>query len=155
MGCCPIAGPFRPDNATYSLAALWPKWCSCDAYAYFSYDLPVGRGRAFGKNMNRAAYLVIGGWQLNGIVSVHGGFPLTESASDASGTNARSARANCVSQPTILGSSVMLRPQTRRASEAIATTSTMATSLSRSPEHSATAGSAPFGARALQKPISV
>jgi hypothetical protein len=74
--------------------------------AYFSYDLPVGRGRAFGKNMNRVADAVVGGWQLNGIVSVHGGFPLTESATDASGTNARSARANCVSPPTILGTSV-------------------------------------------------
>ena len=74
--------------------------------AFLTYDLPVGRGRAFGKNMNRAADAVIGGWQLNSIISVHSGFPITESASDASGTNARSARANCVSAPDILGTSV-------------------------------------------------
>ncbi|HEX4231840.1 MAG TPA: carboxypeptidase regulatory-like domain-containing protein [Bryobacteraceae bacterium] len=74
--------------------------------AHFSYDLPVGRGRAFGKNMNRVADAAIGGWQLNSIISVHGGFPLTESGSDASGTNSRGARADCVSAPDILGTSV-------------------------------------------------
>jgi hypothetical protein len=74
--------------------------------AHLSYDLPLGRGRTFGKNMNKAANAIVGGWQLNSIVSVHGGFPLTESGTDASGTNARSARANCISAPTILGTGV-------------------------------------------------
>jgi len=66
----------------------------------------LGRGRTFGKSMNRVADALVGGWQLNSIVSVHGGFPLTETATDASGTNARSARANCVSAPAILGTTV-------------------------------------------------
>jgi len=74
--------------------------------AHLTYDLPLGRGRTFGKSMNRIADSVIGGWQLNSIVSLHGGFPITETATDASGTNARSARANCVSAPAILGESV-------------------------------------------------
>ena len=73
--------------------------------AHLTYDIPLGRGRTYGKSMNRAVDAVVGGWQFNTIVSVHGGFPLTESATDASGTNARSARANCVSAPTILGES--------------------------------------------------
>lgn len=34
MRSCPIAGPFRPDNASYSLADPSPKWCSCDAYRF-------------------------------------------------------------------------------------------------------------------------
>ena len=56
--------------------------------------------------MNKLVDAVAGGWELNGIISVHGGFPITEQASDASGTNARSARANCLTTPTILGESV-------------------------------------------------
>jgi len=31
------------------------------------YQLPVGRGKRFGGNMNRAADLAIGGWQVTGI----------------------------------------------------------------------------------------
>jgi hypothetical protein len=64
--------------------------------SYVTYDLPVGRNRKFGKNMNRAVDAVIGGWQVNAIVSFHGGFPLTISASDASLTQSRGARANCI-----------------------------------------------------------
>ena len=74
--------------------------------ANFTYDLPFGHGRTFGKNVNKLVDAVAGGWELNGIISVHGGFPITEQASDASGTNARSARANCLTTPTILGESV-------------------------------------------------
>jgi hypothetical protein len=74
--------------------------------AHLSYDLPLGRGRTFGNNMNKVADALVGGWQFNSIVSVHGGFPLTESGTDASGTNARSARANCVSAPAILGNAI-------------------------------------------------
>jgi hypothetical protein len=74
--------------------------------AHLSYDLPLGRGRMFGKNMNRALDAVVGGWQLNSIVSVHTGLPITETGTDASGTKARSARANCVATPAILGESV-------------------------------------------------
>jgi hypothetical protein len=46
--------------------------------------------------MNRFADAVVGGWQINGIVSLHTGFPLTISAGDASGTNSRGARADCL-----------------------------------------------------------
>src|SRR4051812_39142346 len=59
---------------------------------YATYDLPFGRGRTFGKNMNRVVDAVAGGWQVNAIVSLHGGFPLTINAVDRSGTRARSAR---------------------------------------------------------------
>ncbi|MDP9050792.1 MAG: TonB-dependent receptor [Acidobacteriota bacterium] len=40
------------------------------------YDLPFGRGRTFGKNMNHALDEVIGGWQLNTIVSLASGTPI-------------------------------------------------------------------------------
>src|SRR5581483_5763558 len=41
----------------------------------FSYELPVGRGRAF-LNNNRAVDYVLGGWQVNGVALYRTGFPL-------------------------------------------------------------------------------
>ena len=40
-------------------------------------DLPVGRGRPLGGNVNRAADAVIGGWQLSGLFRWTSGFPYT------------------------------------------------------------------------------
>ena len=71
--------------------------------SYATYDLPVGRGRKYGKDMNKALDAVAGGWQVNGILSVHSGFPLTVSAGDGSGTNSRGSRANCLSPVHING----------------------------------------------------
>ncbi|MCW5982078.1 MAG: TonB-dependent receptor [Bryobacteraceae bacterium] len=41
----------------------------------FMYELPFGRGRMFGSGWNRAANSVLGGWQINGIVTMLTGFP--------------------------------------------------------------------------------
>jgi hypothetical protein len=71
--------------------------------SYATYDLPVGRNRAYGKSMNRAVDAVVGGWQVNGILSLHTGFPLTISGPDASGTNSRGSRANCLSPVNTFG----------------------------------------------------
>lgn len=90
----------------YNRAAEWGP-CLNDAThvvsSFVSYDLPFGRGRAFGKNMNKVVNAFAGGWQVNGILSFHGGFPLTITGSDNSGTKARSARANCLATPVIFG----------------------------------------------------
>ena len=40
------------------------------------YELPVGRGKRFGKNMNRWVNGVVGGWQLNGNLAWQSGQPL-------------------------------------------------------------------------------
>ena len=53
----------------------------------FVYELPIGRGKKFGGGMNKAADLVIGGWQINGIATFQSGFPLTVTAADAGGLN--------------------------------------------------------------------
>jgi hypothetical protein len=71
--------------------------------SYATYEIPVGRNRAIGKDMNKFADAVVGGWQLSGILSLHTGFPLTISASDASGTNSRGSRANCIAPPNVFG----------------------------------------------------
>lgn len=49
-----------------------------------NYEIPVGRNRTFFKNMNRAADLVLGGWKVNSIVSIHSGFPMTINGRDSS-----------------------------------------------------------------------
>jgi hypothetical protein len=66
---------------------------------FVTYDLPFGRGRTFGSNMNRAADLVAGGWQVNSILQFHDGFPITAQAIDNSGTTSGFPRANCSGQP--------------------------------------------------------
>ncbi len=41
------------------------------------WDLPFGKGRAYGANMSKAADMIVGGWQLGGIITLQGGFPFT------------------------------------------------------------------------------
>jgi hypothetical protein len=67
------------------------------------YDLPFGRGRAFGKNMNRLVNAALGDWQVSAIAGFHSGFPLTISAGDNSGTGSRGARADCIAPGTVFG----------------------------------------------------
>jgi hypothetical protein len=44
------------------------------------WQLPFGRGRAFGKNLPRAVDLLAGGWQLNTITSLYTGLPFSPSS---------------------------------------------------------------------------
>ena len=67
------------------------------------YELPFGHNRRFGKNMNSALNAVVGEWQLSGIYSLHGGFPLTIRANDTTGTGGRGGRANCLVPGTVFG----------------------------------------------------
>ena len=71
--------------------------------SYVVYEFPVGRSKRWGKNLNPWVNAAIGDWQLGGIVAFHGGFPLTIFADDASGTNSRGSRANCVAPPHVFG----------------------------------------------------
>jgi len=71
--------------------------------SYATYDIPFGKGRKYGKGMNAVANAIVGDWTVTGIYTVHGGFPLTISAGDASGTNSRGSRANCNAPATIFG----------------------------------------------------
>lgn len=63
--------------------------------SYAVYELPVGKGKKWGDNWHPLARGVLGNWQVSPILSVHGGFPITIAAGDASGTNSRGPRANC------------------------------------------------------------
>jgi outer membrane receptor protein involved in Fe transport len=66
----------------------------------FVYETPFGKGKKFGSNWNPVVNGILGGWQLGGIYTAHGGFPLTiKMSGDPSGTGARSFRANVSGKP--------------------------------------------------------
>lgn len=50
-----------------------------------TYDVPFGRGKKFGSSMNRAADILVGGWQMNGVITLHTGNPFTLRASGCQG----------------------------------------------------------------------
>jgi hypothetical protein len=70
---------------------------------FVTYDIPFGRGRAFGQNMNKVVNAIAGDWQVNAIFSFHSGFPFSIGANDVSGTNSFGARASCSGSPINLG----------------------------------------------------
>lgn len=103
----------QADNASayfqniYNMAAEWGE-CGYDAANNFVanavYSLPFGRNQKYGKSMNKAADLIVGGWTAGAILSLHSGFPITVNGTDVSGTTARAARANCIAPAVVNGS---------------------------------------------------
>lgn len=110
-------GYYGAWNNALSASAYWqniydPKseWAPCyyDAThvlsAYAVYELPLGRGKQFGSNMNKVLNTVAGGWSVSPIVTFRTGFPMpVQGASDESGTFSRGSRADCNSLPTVTG----------------------------------------------------
>jgi len=82
------------------------EWGSCyfdlasNLTAFAIYEIPVGRNRLVGRNLNPVLNGVVGGWRLSPIFSYHGGFPLTISGNDYSNTNSFGSRANCSAAPS-------------------------------------------------------
>jgi hypothetical protein len=68
----------------------------------FVYEVPLGKGRRFGKDMPGALDAVIGGWQMSSVISLLSGQPLNLRYPDASGILSDG-------QPDFLGN-VALRP---------------------------------------------
>lgn len=113
-------GYYGAWNNALSASAYWQnvydrksEWAPCyyDAThvlsAYAVYELPFGRGKAFGHDMNRAFNAVVGGWQVSPIVSWRTGWPLpVYGAADESGTFGRGARADCNSLPSIVNAPI-------------------------------------------------
>jgi hypothetical protein len=70
--------------------------------SYAVYDLPFGRGKMVGKDVNPVVNEVIGGWAVSPIISFRTGWPMpVQGAQDNSGTNGRGARADCSGLPSI------------------------------------------------------
>ena len=73
---------------------------------YLIYDLPFGRGKAYGANMNKVADVVAGGWRVSVIPTFRGGFPLSlGSQNDESGTGTFAPRPDCIAPPHVFGKS--------------------------------------------------
>ena len=51
----------------------------------FNYELPFGRGKAYGANMNKFVQALAGNWQTNGILTFHTGNPYTIRANGCQG----------------------------------------------------------------------
>ena len=58
------------------------------------YEIPFGHGRRFGSNASTWLNAVAGGWQVNGIVTIQSGTPLTVTASNTAGLFNPVTRAN-------------------------------------------------------------
>jgi hypothetical protein len=92
----------------YDPAAEWSP-CYYDAThtltAYAIYDLPVGKGRQFGSNMNKAVDAVVGGWTVSPIFSLHTGFPMAmyNLTGDPTGTLSGGIRPDCDGQNQVYG----------------------------------------------------
>ena len=73
--------------------------------SYAIYDLPFGKGRQFGNDMNKVANAIVGGWTVSPILSLHSGFPMNlgTNASDPTNTGSRGLRADCNGTNTVFG----------------------------------------------------
>jgi hypothetical protein len=69
------------------------------------YELPFGRARRFGASAPAVLDAVLGGWQINGIVTIQSGTPLTVSASNTAGLFNPVTRANWNGQDSRLDTS--------------------------------------------------
>jgi len=66
----------------------------------FVYDIPFGRGRAYGRTISRAADLLAGGWQVTGIATFRSGQPFTaDLPTDVSNTADGSTWPNAIANP--------------------------------------------------------
>ncbi len=80
------------------------------------YELPFGRGRAFGANMSRGVDVIVGGWQLSSIFLVQTGPYLTAyiPAGDADPSGTGSGTIHDINQrPDMTGSSIVPANRTR------------------------------------------
>ena len=65
---------------------------------YGTFSLPFGKGQRF-LNQGAAVDAILGGWQLNTIISVQSGAPYSVTAPDETGAGTNQPRPNCISNP--------------------------------------------------------
>jgi hypothetical protein len=63
--------------------------------SYWIYELPFGKGRRFGSNVGRAMHMVIGEWQVAGLMTLSSGRPFTVYSGFNSFSNVIGATADC------------------------------------------------------------
>jgi hypothetical protein len=68
----------------------------------WSYELPFGKGRAFGKNWNGALDGIFGGWKFNSIDTFQSGSPFSvNSGTNTEGSGGGTQRANLIGNPSV------------------------------------------------------
>jgi Carboxypeptidase regulatory-like domain/TonB-dependent Receptor Plug Domain len=83
----------------YNAASEWGPAFFDNTHSFvtsYTYQLPVGRGKAFGNHWNGITNGILGGWELSGILTAHTGLPITITGPDNSETKSRGAKANCI-----------------------------------------------------------
>ena len=96
-----LTGGSTPMNAyNYSLERSFSPFDVTHRFiANALYNLPIGKGGLILNNDSLASKL-IGGWQLNGVLTLQTGLPFSVAAPDASATGGSHAnRANCIGNP--------------------------------------------------------
>ena len=111
-------GTWSNSRASTTASPYWQnvydrkaEWAPCyyDAAnvlsAYAVYDLPLGRGKKFGTDMNKVANGIVGGWTVSPILTLRSGFPLAlyTNGVDHTGTNSRGLRPDCNGINTVWG----------------------------------------------------
>jgi hypothetical protein len=89
-------GIYTKDPTNYATSYANASWDIRHNFTSgFSYDIPFGRGKSYGANMNRAMNTLLGNWQVNGILTLHTGQPYTLKAPTSSCQGVWSGGNNC------------------------------------------------------------
>jgi len=90
------SGLYTKDTTNYATSYANASWDIRHNFTSgFSYDIPFGRGKSYGANMNRAMNTLLGNWQLNGILTLHTGQPFTIRASNTACQGVWGGGTNC------------------------------------------------------------
>ncbi len=100
-------GLYNIDPLNYNKAYTNASWDIRHNFTLgYNYDIPFGRGRQYGANLNKVVQVALGGWQANGIATFHTGQPYTL---DAGGCQLESgAEAGC--GPNLIAGSANAAP---------------------------------------------
>ncbi len=69
-----------------------------------SYELPIGKGRAWGDNWNGITNAILGGWNLSTIINFKSGFPITVFDTRVTASSLQAPRAGAFPRPNRIGS---------------------------------------------------
>ena len=79
-------GLYTKDPTNYATSYASASWDIRHNFTTgFTYELPFGRGKQYGGNLNRAVDALLGNWQMNGILSLRTGNPFTLRANGCQG----------------------------------------------------------------------
>jgi len=71
--------------------------------SYVTYQLPVGRGKQFGKDLNPVVNAIVGNWEVGGIITLHTGNALTLNNFGGWGVGGNTSNTNGVEPQTLSG----------------------------------------------------